>query len=56
MGSYRLYHVERRRKLRFDDFTAGDDRVAMAEARRRVDGGDGELWDGTRLVSVIRGS
>lgn len=55
MPEYKLYRLDGAGQIAGapDQFTAGDDDAALAEARSRRPGANAELWQGRRLVSRL---
>ena len=54
MAGYRLYGLDGLRKVASGEwFDADDDRAAIETAKAMMDGHDGELWQGRRLVARI---
>lgn len=55
MAYYRLYHVDRGRFARAEDFPADDDVHATRLAERAAADAAAELWCGARLVRKYKG-
>ena len=55
MTGYRLYGLDGVDKVASGEwFEADDDEAAIEVARKMMDGGECELWQGQRLVARIR--
>lgn len=55
MPHYRLYRLERDGHIRTPPLVVecGDDGAAVAEARKLLNDGDVEVWEGARLVARL---